>query len=603
MSKPVLLYDGRCGFCKIWVNYWRELTGDRIEYATSQDAGDQFPQIPKEDFSRSVQLVREDGSVASGARAVFESLQMLWLYRLIAWPSEAAYPFIARRRDLFYQVTRFTFGTRIEPARFQSVQWIFLRALGLIYVIAFASLATQVSGLLGSGGLLPVVDFLSAVQRAGGAIRFLAVPSIFWLGADDTTLEGLCYVGIVLGVLLVFTGFQRGRFERFILFLLYAIYLSFSSVGQDFLQFQWDSLLLEAGFLAIFLGSNRVTPWLFRWLVFRFYFLSGVVKILSGDRTWRNLSALDYHFHTQPLPNVVAWYADKLPAGFQHFATFLVLAVEIGVPFLVFFPRRIRQAGAWVMIGLQVLIFLTGNYTFFNLLTIAMCVFLFDDQAIEHSFLKTWIPERTRAKVLATRVERAIASALAVVIVGLGLAHFWETYRGTAPAPVAAALRYTAPLQIVNTYGLFAVMTTVRNEIVVEGSDDGQNWTPYEFRYKPGDLKSTPKWVEPMQPRLDWQMWFAALGNYQSNPWFVNMALRLLQGSPAVENLLASNPFPDRPPRFIRATVYEYTFSDFATRRATGAWWKREYRGGYLPAVGLKGAAQGGETGPPPGRN
>jgi len=605
--KPVLLFDGRCGFCRIWIDYWRQLTGDRIEYAASQDARGRFPQIPDEAYAEAVQLVRPDETVASGARAVFETLEKERLYRWIAGPSEFFYRFIAKRRGLFYQITRFTFGAHVEPTRFAATQWLFLRSLALIYLFAFWSLATQVEGLIGSRGILPLGEFLlSVTKQTNGAIRYLAVPSIFWLSADDRVLIGMAWMGVILSVLLFITGFVRGRFERVILVLLYLLSQSFSAAGQDFLSFQWDSLLLEAGFLAIFLGRNRIVPWLFRWLVFRLYFLSGSVKLLSGDPTWRGLTALDFHYHTQPLPNVFAWYAEKLPHAFERASTWMVLAIELAVPFLIFFPRRIRIAGAAWMIAFQILIAITGNYAFFNLLTIAICLFLFDDQA-----LRRWVLERLRHSSTGSRVpetpdnrDAAIANAipparwsmanaglvaLAVVVVGLGMGHLIRTFTGDAPAPLREVIRYTAPLNIVNTYGLFAVMTTVRNEIEIEGSDDGEHWSAYELPYKPGDVNQAPRWVAPFQPRVDWQLWFAALSNYQRNPWFVGLAIRLLQGSPPVLSLFRTNPFPARPPRYVRATVATYTFTDWETRRRTGAWWKREPLGSYLPPVGLRG--------------
>jgi hypothetical protein len=214
-----------------------------------------------------------------------------------------------------------------------------------------------------------------------------------------------------------------------------------------------------------------------------------------------------------------------------------------------------------------------------------LLLFVLDGQALRRA-----IPPDIAARFgrIAGVMETRVASAVAAIILFLGLAHLWVTFRGTAPEPVRIALRYTGPLEIVNSYGLFAVMTTQRMEIIVEGSTDGDHWQAYEFRYKPGDVNTAPRWIEPFQPRLDWQMWFAALSNYQSNPWFVNFLVRLLEGSPAVEKLLATNPFLGHPPRFIRASVYEYGFTDADTKRRTGAWWQRQPKGLYLPSVGLK---------------
>jgi hypothetical protein len=314
------------------------------------------------------------------------------------------------------------------------------------------------------------------------------------------------------------------------------------------------------------------------------------VKLASNDPNWRNLSALDFHYWTQPLPTVIAWYADKLPRGFQHASTFMVLAIELGAPFLIFMPRRIRLFGAGLLLSLEALIFLTGNYTFFNLLAVAITLFLFDDQALRGL---VWMPRRVREWVMAEpartgRAGRLAAAALTLLILPLGLARIFENVTSQLPQLLEAVARYTSPFQVVNSYGLFAVMTTERLEIVVEGSDDGQQWRAYEFPYKPGDVSRAPRWAAPHQPRLDWQMWFAALGDYRTNPWFVAFAERLLEGSPEVVALLAKNPFPDHPPRYIRAVTYDYRFSTWEEHRQTGAWWHREPHGDYLPTVGLR---------------
>ena len=589
--KPLLIYDGRCGFCRIWIDYWKRLTGDRIDYAPSQEVGAQYPQIPREAFAEAVQLVRPDGSVASGALAVFETLGCEYVYNsssLIARTTDWAYRFIAHHRSAFYQVTRFTFGTRIEPARFAITRWVFLRLLAAVYAVAFASLAVQVSGLLGTRGISPAHDFFEAVAQSLGSIRYFAVPSVFWLNSSDLVLQITCWAGVGLAVFLFI-----GRLERLLLALLYVLYLSFSLAGQEFLSFQWDALLLEAGFLAIFFGrtlsTQRTIAWLFRWLVFRLYFLSGIVKLTSQDPTWHGLTALDFHYYTQPLPTLLAWYADKLPEWFQRFSTFSVLAIEIGAPFLIFAPRRMRMFGAGVLLSLQTLIFATGNYTFFNVLTAALTLFLFDDQALRGL---VWKPRRVAIETLAsTRAGRAGAAVLTMLILPLGFARLFETLVDL-PEPLRSVARYTTPFQIANSYGLFRVMTTSRLEIVIEGSDDGEQWKAYEFPYKPGDVNRAPRWAAPHQPRLDWQMWFAALGDYRSNPWFLGLAARLLEGSPPVLALLEKNPFPDHPPRYIRALSYDYKFSTWQEHRQTGAWWHREPHGEYLPPIGLRTTAE-----------
>jgi hypothetical protein len=502
--------------------------------------------------------------------------------------SEAAYQFIARRRNLFYQLTRFTFGTRIEPPSFFLTQWVFLKLLAAIYIVAFASLAVQVLGLIGSHGVSPAHDYFARVAASFGPMRMLALPSVFWWDSSDQTLQGIAYAGVAFGVLACF-----GRLQRLSLLLCYVLYLSFSMAGQEFLGFQWDSLLLEAGFLAIFFGASisglRTVAWLYRWIVFRLMFLSGYVKLGSHDPTWRGLSALNYHFHTQPLPNVISWYVDKLPVPVLHAFTFAVLTIELAAPFLIFMPRRIRHVGAWSILGLQLLIFLTGNYTFFNLLTAALTLFLFDDREF------AWVRRLAKTNWVVPAAGKGARLGLALLtalLLTLGAMRLFEEIEGAVPEPLNALGRMAAPFQISNTYGLFANMTTTRPEIIIEGSDDGDNWRAYEFRFKPGNVNRSPRWVEPYQPRLDWQMWFAALSNFRSNPWFLGLCLKLLEGSKDVLGLLEYNPFPDHPPKFIRAETFEYTFADSDTRKNTGAWWQRRPLGEYLPAIGLRSAQQ-----------
>ena len=385
--------------------------------------------------------------------------------------------------------------------------------------------------------------------------------------------------------------------------LLWLLYLSLTVVGQDFLGFQWDNLLLEAGFLAIFFvplqwlpkfsgeaAPLRIILWLLRLLLFKLMFSSGCVKLLSKDPTWRDLTALTFHYQTQPLPTWIAWYASQLSLSFQKFSCVMLFAIELGAPLLIFTPRRIRFLGAAAMVFLQALILLTGNYTFFNFLTIALCLLLLDDFALQNLLPRklpgffTFQPS-TRSR----HWPRLVIIPLAIVILAASFFQFISMFgvQSGLLKPLALLDSQIASLRTVNSYGLFAVMTTRRNEIIVEGSDDGLTWLPYEFKYKPGDVNHRPAFVEPLQPRLDWQMWFAALGNYQDNSWFENFCERLLQGSPPVLALLQKNPFPKHPPRFIRAELYEYHFTDPAERRTTGAWWKRERTGEYLPPVAL----------------
>jgi lipase maturation factor 1 len=581
-EKPQVIFDGNCGFCRIWIEYWRELTGNRVDYAPSQEAGARYPQIPREKFGQSVQLAMPDGEIVSGARAVFLTLTyapglawLLWAYDHVpgfAPASEAAYRLIAAHRSFFYHLTRVTFGKTVRPLRYARVEWLFLRLLAAIYFIAFGSLGVQVTGLIGSRGILPAARFLAAISGTFGMRGCWLAPTIFWFASGDAALRAACIAGAVISAVLFF-----GYLERAALVCLYVLYLSLCTAGQDFLGFQWDALLLETGFLAIFLGGSARVVWLFRWLLFRLTFLSGVVKLTSHDPVWRDWTALSFHYLTQPLPTPLAWHLYQLPLHLHRFTTGMVLFIELAVPFLIFGPRLWRFAGAGALLFLQVMILLTGNYTFFNLLTMSLCLFVFDDRALARL--------RLRARTVRTRPAFVVAAAAVVVV--LSASELWAMFLSTSPE-TSTLVRVMAPFQIVNTYGLFASMTTSRPEIIVQGSNDGETWLDYEFPYKPGDLRRPPRWVAPYQPRLDWQMWFAALSDYRGSPWFGNFMLRLLQGSPDVLGLLARNPFPAAPPKYVRAELYDYSFTDFATRRATGNWWKRTQQRFYFPAVSLQ---------------
>jgi hypothetical protein len=462
--------------------------------------------------------------------------------------------------------------------------YLFRKAIALIYLIAFISFGVQALGLIGSGGLLPLSSFLDVVRRELGATGYWRVPTILWLDSSDAMIRAVWIAGAVFAFSALI-----GALPRVALAACLALYLSIVSAGQSFMTFQWDFLLLEAGLIAIFVDGTQVRNWLVRWLLFRLMQLSGLIKLVSGDPTWRNLTALQYHYETQPLPTPLAWYMHQLPGGFQSLSVLFTFTAELIAPLLVFAPRRIRLWAAGCMVVLQVLIALTGNYTFFNLLALALCLSAVDDE---------WWPERVLAVVKPRaerrflerwpRVHRYVSVALLVFIVPASVLVGMEGLGVRLPAAATRALGWLAPLGVVNSYGLFANMTTTRLEIIVQGSMDGQSWQDYEFRYKPGDPKREPRYVAPYQPRLDWQMWFAALGSYQENPFFVNLVVRLLEARPEVLALLERAPFGRDRPRYVRAIVYEYKFSDWAIFSKTRAWWTREYRGIYFPAVSAR---------------
>ena len=608
-SKPLLVYDGECRFCCRWIARWHNATGDAIAYLPFQDESvpARFPEIPREDFTRSVRLILPDGSVYGGAEAVFRSLaeagKERWLLRLytkirgFAELSELLYEEVATHREFLSKLDRIYSGPGTTPLSYFRVRFVFLRGLALVYLVAFASLLGQIEGLAGSNGIAPIhslIDTLKVEVAKShiGLNRYHMVPTLAWWNASDRALQWQCGAGVGLSLLLLF-----GIAPAPALFLLWCLYLSLTTVCGPFLNFQWDMLLLETGFLAIFFAPlqlverpsrqsapSAVVLWLLRWLIFRLLLESGCVKLLSGDPSWWHLTALRVHYETQPLPTWIGWYAHQLPSGFQAVCVFLLLVIETVVPVFIFAGRRARITAAGIFAGLQVLILLTGNYTFFNWLTILLCVPLLDDRVSTPGSAGT-----PSTPLRCARWSRFILWPVALMTALVTLMGLTGTLRAYEhwPRPAIALYEWVRPLRSFNNYGLFAVMTQTRPEIIVEGSNDGTDWKSYEFKYKPGDLKNRPEFVAPLQPRLDWQMWFAALGNLRENQWFVNFAVRLLQNSPPVLALMGPNPFPKAPPKYIRALLYEYHFTDLATRRANGQWWRREYKGIYMPPVSL----------------
>ncbi len=608
-GKPTLVFDGDCSFCRLWIERWRALTGERIQYAPYQQAAAEFPQIPREEFARSVQLIRPDGQVSRAAHAVFESLAvvpglgwMLWVYLHVpgvAPVSELSYRFVAQNRNPLYRLTRIFWGKHFERPTFSLASWLFMRLLGVAYFFAFLSLALQILGLMGSNGILPARGFLEMVEARVGAERYWFFPTLAWLNSSDAALRAMSIGGTVGSVLLILDVAPLP-----VASVLWALYLSLVTVGQDFLAFQWDNLLLEAGFLGILMAPWHLWPrlsqksppprfarWLLWFLLFRLMFSSGMVKLTSGDPNWRNLTALDYHYYTQPLPTVFAWYFHLAPGWFQQASVVFMFFVELAVPFLIFAPRLWRFVGGGLLILLQFLIALTGNYAFFNLLTVALCLLLFDDAFLVRFFPRA-LTERLRAHVSSPRrfsLRRWLTVPLAIIIFAAGLLQLADLLAiSWLPSEAFQMLTDLQPLRISNWYGLFANMTTSRHEIVIEGSNDGETWLDYEFKYKPGDLRRAPCWVQPFQPRLDWQMWFAALGDYRSSPWFSQLMLHLLEGSPHVLDLFERNPFPHAPPKYVRAVIYDYQFTTWSERRLRGDWWSRRLLGDYFPAVSLR---------------
>lgn len=468
--------------------------------------------------------------------------------------------------------------------------WLFLRALAVIYAFAFLSLAVQIKGLAGRGGIHPAREFLKQVREQYGKRGFFEAPTLCWLNSSDAFLQFLCWGGAAFGILIALGVAQLPG-----LILAWLFYLSLFSAARLFLGYQWDSLLLEAGFLATFLAPWEIAPtgpatgppWpiliVLYWLLFRLMFLSGLVKLRSGDWTWKRLTALTFHYQTQPLPTPPAWFAHQLPQAFHKFSVVVMFAIELGAPLLIFAPAPFRHVAALLIIALMLLIMLTGNYAFFNLLTIALCLPLLDN-----AFYASILARHAAPAIHTETFPPFVLIGVAALLFSFSVIRLLRLFRVGARV-VQSVNEFLDTFPIVNHYGLFSVMTTSRLEIIVEGSRDGKTWLAYEFKFKPGDQKRAPPWVAPHQPRLDWQMWFAALSDYRMNAWFIGFLIRLLQGSAPVLALLKNNPFPDAPPLYVRATVYEYRFTTRFEREATGAWWTREKRWLYCPVYSLRG--------------
>lgn len=487
---------------------------------------------------------------------------------------------------------------------FAVTRWVFLRLLAAIYLIAFLSLWVQVHGLIGERGILPVGAFLNSLRRRLPALyRYRTFPTVLWINASDKALHCVCALGVLFSLLLL-CDFA----PLLCLTVLLVCYLSLSAAGQTFLSFQWDTLLVETGFLAIFFAppswlpgaelsspAPRIGLLLLWWLLFRLMFESGVVKLSFGDATWRNLTALDYHYYTQPLPTFIGWYLHHWPRWFRKASVAAVYITEIALPLLIFGPRECRYVACTGIVFLMILILATGNYCFFNPLTIALAALLLDDSVWRHILPQSLLPAGAPASAACEWQWLHVLLAAFVLLMSIPqlLRACFPSVR--LPKALCLLVRELEPLRLVNGYGLFRSMTTRRAEIIIEGSQDGATWKEYRFRYRPGDVKKRPAFVEPHQPRLDWQMWFAALSYFHETLWFQCFLARLLTGSPDVLKLLAENPFPDQPPRFIRCAYYEYFFTSPAERKAAGAWWRRTYLGPYTPVLPCRPAGRDSE--------
>ncbi|HEY2857844.1 MAG TPA: lipase maturation factor family protein [Terracidiphilus sp.] len=480
-------------------------------------------------------------------------------------------------------------------------RWIFLRALALIYLSAFFSLLFQIKGLIGPQGIEPAGRYLRLVAQYYGGLRFWDAPSLFWVSSSSAAMMTVTWIGIAAS-LLAFCNI----WPRVSLFLCWACFLSFVTAAGDFSSYQSDGMLLEAGFISLFFAPSglrprlgwdrppsRISLWLLRWEWFRIYFESGGVKLLSGDSQWHNLTAMDEYYQNSPLPTWIGWYVQHLPHWFHAASVVGTLGMELVLVFLLFFPQRVRMICFCIVTPWEIGVILTGNYAFLNYIVLALGFLLLDDV-----YLARLLPKRFQPREAGSVESNASVSSLRVAIQAAGVVLsgcvlLWIGYATTAemvdigghnvlpltPASVIEQFR------VANQYGLFAVMTRGRYEIEFQGSNDGQNWQPYLFTHKPQLLNEAPGIYAPYQPRFDWNLWFASLGDWQRNDMVPITEEKLLMGDPDVIGLFRADPFHDAPPRYVRAVLWQYWFTSMQEKHQTGNWWRRKMLGLYAPAI------------------
>lgn len=505
-------------------------------------------------------------------------------------------------------------------------RWLLLRALALIYFSAFYSLICQVRGLIGPSGILPAQQYLDAVHQALGASRFWYAPTLYWINSSNAAIMALCWIGLLASIIAFFNLWPRLTF-----FTCFLCYLSFVAAARDFSGYQSDGMLLEFGFIALFFcpaglrprfgassPPSRASYFLLQWEWFRIYFESGMVKLLSGDPEWRHLTAMDEYYQNGPLPTWIGWYVQHLPHWFQVGTSGATLLMELAIVWMMFLPRRARLICFLIVTPWEIGVILTANYTFLNYLVLVLGILLLDDGHLRRlipkrfsfakmlpaiseaepqeqeeaepppSILASSQPQRLAAKLSHLQaIKFAIAAVLLTLVAyvtaaGLILMPFPQLPLPTSP------IRLLDPFRIANRYGLFAVMTRGRYEIEFQGSNDGQNWAAYPYRYKPQALNEAPRIYAPYQPRFDWNLWFCSLTDWQQYNIVPRTEESLLTNSRDVLHLFANNPFAAAPPKYVRAVLWQYWFTSMDEKHRTGNWWRRHLLGHYAPTLTLQ---------------
>ena len=541
------------------------------------------------------------------------------------------------RRSKPIDVFRWLFDGHRGPRGQMVPRWIFLRALALIYFSAFYSLLFQIKGLIGPDGILPAQDYLADIAQQLGLERYWYAPSLYWFSSSSTMMMAVTWIGLIASVIAFMNLWPRLSF-----FVCFVCFLSFVGVSSVFSSYRSDGMLLEAGFLALFFAPRGLWPgwgahdppsrmswFLLQWEWFRIYFESGMVKLASGDLQWRNFTAMDEYYQNGPLPTWIGWYVEHLPHWFHAATVGGTLALELVLVFMMFFPRKVRLILFCIVTPWEVGVIFTANYAFLNYLVLSLGFLLLDDNLLLRfvpALFRPREPERTAEPAPAPQDDQPLSilgvgeASVATAdiedsdhiskrhsfldrlgfswwVTRLTAAAFlltWIAYNTTAemigiplrdiPLPVKPLIALE-PFRIANQYGLFAVMTRGRYEIEFQGSSDGTNWTAYPFRNKPQELNEAPGIYAPYQPRFDWNLWFASLGGWRDNEIVPLTEERLLVGDGPVLALLRDNPYPQIPPRYVRAVIWQYWFTTMDEKRQTGNWWRREYLGLYAPEL------------------
>jgi hypothetical protein len=466
---------------------------------------------------------------------------------------------------------------------YQLTRFVILRLMGFVYAIAFLVAINQLVPLIGEHGLTSASHYLARIRETFGSAAPLHVPTLFWFGISDRALSIFAWTGLLISL-----GVVAGYANAITMSILWAMYLSIVHIGQIWYGYGWETQTLETGFLCIFLCPlldarpfpKRPPPllviWLFRWLGFRIMIGAGLIKI-RGDQCWRDLTCLYYHYETQPIPNPISRYLHFAPWWFHKFGTGWNHLVELVAPWFSFGPRHARHIAGILMVTFQIFLIISGNLSFLNYVTIVPFLACFDD-----SFWRKVLPfVRPREEIEPSRLHFGFAIGLSILVAVLSI----------APVTNLLSRRQAMndsfdPFDLVNTYGAFGSVGKERFEIVFEGTADefitgNTQWQEYEFVAKPGDPNRRPPFVAPYQPRIDWQIWFAAMASPSEYPWTLHFVWKLLHNDAGTLSLIAHNPFPNAPPHYIRARLYRYRFAP----PGESGWWKREYIDEWLPAL------------------